>query len=148
MDARPQFWLLNSTRKMMACSRNNQKGFQVPHPVYKYTQITNCKIRIANVKKVSYLHGLYFLRYLEYLSFEVPRCRLFRQDTHKNRRKTRYMLQAKKFLFALLSWLNFAQVLSTGYLSFLVDHGYAWKDSGTLALRAAVIIFSWSSLTL
>ena len=37
-----------------------------------------------------------------------------------------------------LSWRDYAHVLSTSYLPFLVCHRYAWKDSERLAVQAAL----------
>ena len=68
---------------MMTCSRHNQiKSWGNRPCVQKYRNLNS-------VQKELNLYGLYFLRYLEYLSFEVPRCRPFWKDTHKNIQKTR-----------------------------------------------------------
>ena len=39
MDVRPNFWLINSTEKMMTFLKHNQKRFKVLHPVHKYTKM-------------------------------------------------------------------------------------------------------------
>ena len=64
MDGRPEFWFLNAPGKMITYSRDE---------ILRY--LTLCT---SILKWELNLHGLYFLRHLKYISFEVPWCRPFR----------------------------------------------------------------------
>ena len=74
MDARPQFRVLKSPRKMMTGYLRGTNKF------LRYcilcTSILKCRFPAKG------RHSLYFLRYMRCLSFEVPRFRPFRQVRH------------------------------------------------------------------
>ena len=78
MDARPYFWLLNSTGKIMICSTHNQVKF-LRYALILRTYTILILIRTYTILQVSYNKTISFiLRYFAYHSFEVTRCRPFR----------------------------------------------------------------------
>ena len=82
MGASPQFWILNSLGKIMTRYLRGMNKF------LSYRTNSYKMLNANSGQKVSHLQGLYFLRYLECLSFVLPRFRPFRQDTHEKLQNT------------------------------------------------------------
>ena len=99
-------------------------------------------------QKVLFLHGFYFLWYLQCLSFDVPRFRPLGFARKFAEYKWKYRVRSFNVLEKLvrLPIYSYRRVFSLPgwYFSLLVG----WKDSEKLVLRVAVIIFSWFGLSL